>query len=42
MEVDVGYEQPAIVDYGDIVELTALTGDGNRLDADFPRRHAQR
>ncbi len=32
---DTGYEKPRIVDYGDLVELTAQSGDGNFLDADF-------
>jgi hypothetical protein len=36
-EVDVGYEKPAIADYGDIVELTAQAEDGDFLDADFPQ-----
>ena len=30
------YEKPRIVDYGDLVELTAQTGSGEFLDADFP------
>jgi hypothetical protein len=29
------YEKPRIVDYGDLVELTAGTSSGNYLDADF-------
>jgi hypothetical protein len=29
------YEPPAIVDYGDLVELTAAGLDGDCLDADF-------
>ena len=30
------YEKPSVVDYGDLVELTAGTSTGNFLDADFP------
>jgi hypothetical protein len=30
------YEAPAIVDYGDLVELTAASGHGDCLDATFP------
>ena len=30
------YESPAVVDYGDLVELTAAGSDGDQLDADFP------
>jgi hypothetical protein len=30
------YEQPKIVDYGDLVELTAGNNDGESLDASFP------
>jgi hypothetical protein len=30
------YEEPRVVDYGDLVELTAGTSFGNYLDADFP------
>lgn len=33
---EIGYEKPRIVDYGDLVELTAATGDGDYLDATFP------
>jgi len=29
------YETPLIVDYGDLVELTAQGSDGDCLDADF-------
>jgi hypothetical protein len=29
------YEKPLIVDYGDLVELTAQGSDGDCLDADF-------
>jgi hypothetical protein len=29
------YEKPHVVDYGDLVELTAGTSSGNYLDADF-------
>lgn len=29
------YEAPTIVDYGDLVELTAAGSDGDCLDADF-------
>lgn len=36
MEAHVGYEQPTIADYGDLVELTAQQTDGDFLDADFP------
>ena len=36
MEAQVGYEQPSIADYGDLVELTAQSTDGDFLDADFP------
>jgi hypothetical protein len=36
MEGHVGYEQPTIADYGDLVELTAQQTDGDFLDADFP------
>jgi hypothetical protein len=35
-EVEVSYEKPAIADYGDLVELTALQQDGNFTDAAFP------
>ena len=31
-----GYEAPAVVDYGDLVELTAMHHDGNFTDQDFP------
>jgi len=30
------YERPAVVDYGDLLDLTAGTSDGCYLDADFP------
>jgi hypothetical protein len=30
------YEAPQVVDYGDLVELTAGSADGCYLDADFP------
>jgi hypothetical protein len=30
------YEPPAIVDYGDLLELTAASGHGDCLDATFP------
>lgn len=30
------YKKPAIVDYGDLAELTAGNIDGTSLDADFP------
>ena len=30
------YEAPRIVDYGDLVELTAASVDGSSLDAGFP------
>lgn len=33
---ETGYEKPRIVDYGDLVELTAASGIGDYLDADFP------
>jgi hypothetical protein len=29
------YEKPRVVDYGDLVELTAEGSDGDCLDADF-------
>jgi hypothetical protein len=29
------YEAPRVVDYGDLVELTAQGSDGDCLDADF-------
>jgi hypothetical protein len=29
------YEKPQVVDYGDLVELTAAGTDGDCLDADF-------
>jgi hypothetical protein len=29
------YQRPEIVDYGDLVELTAAGTDGDCLDADF-------
>ena len=30
------YEAPQVVDYGDLIELTAAGGDGDCLDADYP------
>jgi hypothetical protein len=30
------YEAPAVVDYGDLVALTAMHSDGNYTDQDFP------
>ncbi len=35
-EQTVEYESPEVVDYGDLVELTAAGTDGDCLDADFP------
>ncbi len=35
-EQKVEYESPEVVDYGDLVELTAAGTDGDCLDADFP------
>ena len=32
----VDYETPAVVDYGDLVELTAGSSDGDFTDAAFP------
>lgn len=32
---DLTYEKPTVVDYGDLVELTAGGVDGDCLDADF-------
>jgi hypothetical protein len=32
---DTEYEKPRIADYGDLVELTAASGSGGYLDADF-------
>jgi hypothetical protein len=32
----VNYEAPKIVDFGDLVELTAATQSGNYTDKDFP------
>ena len=32
----VSYEKPRVVDYGDLVELTAGTSSGEYTDADFP------
>ncbi len=29
------YESPEVVDYGDLIELTAEGSDGDCLDADF-------
>jgi hypothetical protein len=34
--VEMEYEKPKVVDYGDLVELTAGRHDGNWLDASFP------
>jgi hypothetical protein len=34
-EQKVEYESPEVVDYGDLVELTAAGADGDCLDADF-------
>ncbi len=31
------YEAPRIVDYGDLVELTAASTGGENLDMDYPR-----
>jgi hypothetical protein len=30
------YEAPQVVDYGDLIELTAAGGNGDCLDADYP------
>lgn len=30
------YETPAVVDYGDLVALTAMHSDGSYTDQDFP------
>ena len=30
------YEEPTVVDYGTLVELTAAQQDGNFTDRDFP------
>ncbi|MCP9485216.1 MAG: lasso RiPP family leader peptide-containing protein [Gaiellaceae bacterium MAG52_C11] len=35
-EQTVEYETPDVVDYGDLVELTAGTQNGDFLDAAFP------
>ena len=35
-ERTIEYEAPQIVDFGDLVELTAGNTSGTRLDADFP------
>jgi hypothetical protein len=32
----VEYEKPRVVDYGDLVELTAGQSSGSALDASFP------
>ena len=32
----IDYETPAVVDYGDLVELTAGSTDGDFTDAAFP------
>jgi hypothetical protein len=34
-EQTVEYESPAVVDYGDLIELTAAGSEGDCLDADF-------
>jgi len=31
------YESPKVVDYGDLIELTAGASDGCFLDADYPQ-----
>ena len=33
---ETGYECPKVVDYGDLVALTAGSSTGDYLDADFP------
>ena len=35
-EKHVEYEKPAVIDYGDLLELTAGTHNGTQLDATFP------
>ena len=30
------YEAPQVVDYGELIELTAAGGNGDCLDADYP------
>ncbi len=35
-EQTIEYESPTVVDYGDLIELTAAGTDGDCLDADFP------
>jgi hypothetical protein len=35
-EQKVEYESPEVVDYGDLVELTAAGTNGEFLDSDFP------
>ena len=35
-EQTVEYESPDVVDYGDLIELTAAGSDGDCLDNDFP------
>jgi hypothetical protein len=35
-ESTVEYEAPQVVDYGDLVELTAGSSDGDSLDVAFP------
>jgi len=32
----VGYEKPAIADYGNIVQLTAQQNEGDNLDGNYP------
>ena len=37
MEHDpIEYESPEVVDFGDLIELTAAGSNGDCLDADFP------
>ena len=38
----VEYESPDVVDYGDLVELTAGSLDGNLTDAAFPTNTPKR
>lgn len=35
-EQAIEYESPEVVDYGDLIELTAAGTDGDCLDSDFP------
>lgn len=35
MDAHAAYEKPAVIDYGDLVELTAEGSEGECLDADF-------